>query len=279
MPSVNTLITALVAGLTIGAQAGPCRPHAPYSSVTQVATMEHTQPSTKTSAAYINAVTRSETELPETTLSTSTIQVTSSTEAEFKPTTTDEEDTPTTGYTSAESTPTNQETTQSVPSTTSGSLTIESTTESTSTTEETTTSLPSTTLKTEDTTTSVPSTTSSEPKTTLDTTTLPPTTTSSEAATTTSQASTTTSEASTPSCTCNKTGEITAGEGHLLDYYPGYTQEQCQAECEKNKDCKVIGLTTGSQCELYDTSLSVLAFEPKDGWYYSVWDACCFKEE
>ncbi|KAM0558432.1 hypothetical protein ACHAPJ_004622 [Fusarium lateritium] len=279
MPSVNTLITALVAGLAIGAQAGPCRPHAPYSSVTQAATMEHTQSSTKTSVSHIDAVAKSETRLPETTLSTSAVQVTSSAEAEFKPTATHEEDTTTTGYTSAESTSINEETTESIPPTTSGSLTAESTTESTSTTEETTTSLPSTTSKTEDTTTSVSSTTSSEPKTTLDTTTLPPTTTSSEAATTTSQASTTTSEASTPSCTCSKTGEITAGEGHLLDYYPGYTQEQCQAECEKNEDCKVMGLTTGSQCELYDTSLSVLAFEPKDGWYYSVWDACCFKEE
>ncbi|SPJ74047.1 uncharacterized protein FTOL_03777 [Fusarium torulosum] len=238
MPSVNTFITALVAGLAIGAQAGPCRPHSPSSSViqSQVTTTQHVESAAGTSAAYTDAVSISESGAS---LSTA-VQVTSSTEAESKPTTTDENETTTASYPASESssatTDESKATTTAYPavestSVTSGSLTTESKPEPTSaipslatdsttrptssadeiissalpTTAESSAALYTTSeAETVPSTTSeaevIPSTTSSEPKTTLDISTIAPTTTSAYPTTTTSQASTTTSAAASSEC-------------------------------------------------------------------------------
>ncbi|RGP60712.1 hypothetical protein FLONG3_10768 [Fusarium longipes] len=296
MPSVNTIITALVASLAIGAQAGPCRPHPPPTSVveSQVTTTAYAQPTAETSAAYSDVVSKSQTEISlsatkqvttsekaetESSLPTTAVQVTSSEEVETKPVTADE--TTTTYYSAAE-----------LASVVSDSLTTQATVESTSAAQETTSAIPSTTEEssaTLHTTTSVPSstseaevvpsTTSSEPQTTN----IP--TTTSEPTTTTSQASTTTSEAATSGCanksniTCGKTGFFSSSINNLLDVVYDQDTEQCKAKCEENKDCKTIGITTTGQCELYDASVSILGFEPRDSWYYSVWDACCFEDE
>ncbi|KAM0345144.1 hypothetical protein ACHAPU_006779 [Fusarium lateritium] len=192
MPSVNSFITALVAGLAIGAQAGPCRPHAPSSSVvqSQVTTTKHTESAAETSAAYTDAVNLSETGIS---LSTSAAQVTSSTEAGSKPTTTDENETSTADYPALESSSTvsgeGRTTTTAYPvtesssatededkttttaysaaestSVTTGALTTDSANESTSPAEETISSVVPTTDESSAilyTTTSVPSTTSS----------------------------------------------------------------------------------------------------------------------
>ncbi|KAF5025424.1 hypothetical protein F66182_2484 [Fusarium sp. NRRL 66182] len=231
MPSVNTLIAALVAGFAIGAQAGPCRLHAPYGSVvqSQVTTTEYIQP---TSAAQ------------ETTES-----VSSAIEA--------------------------QDTTTILPTTTSESKTsVDTTTLSPSTTTSESEPTPDTTA-------------SSEPKTTLGTTTttLSPTTTSSEPSATTSKATATASETSTPSCppaselTCGETGLFTNSTGHLLRVTRDTELEQCQNECKDDADCAAVGITGANQCELYDASVSALVFEARDDWWYSVYDACCFKEQ
>lgn len=246
MPSINTFITALVAGLAIGVQAGPCRPHAPSSSVLQpqVTTTRQVESAAGTSAAYTDAVSISESGAS---LSTA-VQVTSSTEAESKPSTTDENETTTAAYPASESpsatTDESKATTTAYPavestSITSGSLTTESKPESTSvisslatdsTTEPTSSSneivssalpttaessaAPYTTSEAEavPSTTSeaevVPSTTSSEPKTTLDTSTIAPTTTSAYSTTRTSQASTTSAAASSE---CPPLSELSCG--------------------------------------------------------------------
>ncbi|KAL4728428.1 hypothetical protein ACLX1H_005173 [Fusarium chlamydosporum] len=249
MPSVNTIITALVAGLAIGAQAGPCRPHPPASSVgqSQVTTTTYAQSTTETSAVYSEVARMSETEAS---FSTTAVQVASSDENKTNPTATAEKIS-TTANPVAEST-----------STSPDSLTTEATVDPTSTVQETTSLLPSTTLHT---TTSVPLTTSSEPRTTI-------------APTTTSQASTTTSEAATSSClplsslTCNVAGFYNNASNKLLGTLQDQDLEQCKAACERNEDCKSIGMTTIGQCELYDSAVSVMEFETEDSSWYSVWD-------
>ncbi|CCT65536.1 uncharacterized protein FFB20_08880 [Fusarium fujikuroi] len=229
MPSVNTFITALVAGFAIGAHAGPCRPHA-SSSVIQYPVSTTQQTAAGTSAAYTYVVSKSD---AKTSLSTTAVQVTSSTKDESEP--------------AAKTTPTAKEDATSAPYTS----------------------------------TSVPETTS-KPKTTLETTTVAPTTTS-KPTTTTSEAYTTTSAAATSSCppsselTCAKTGFFSNADSNLIQVYYDYNLSQCQEECEKTDNCKTIGITTSNQCELYDAAVSALGFEFRDGWYYSVYDACCFK--
>ncbi|KAF9775941.1 hypothetical protein IL306_005938 [Fusarium sp. DS 682] len=267
MPSVNTFITALVAGFAIRAQAGPCRPHAPSSSVIQypVSTIQQTQTAAGTSAAYTEAVSKSE---AETSLSTTAVQVTS-TKDESKPATTDET---TTGYPAAETTSASAESVYP----TSEAETTETAAETTTTAKEDTTSAPYTT-------TSVPETTS-KPKTTLDTTTAAPTT-DSKPTTTTSEADTTTSAAASSACpprsdlTCGKTGLFNNGDSSLIQVYYDYDLSQCEEECDKAENCKAIGITTSNQCELYNAGISALGFEARDGWYYSVYDACCFQDE
>ncbi|GKU04871.1 hypothetical protein FLAG1_07573 [Fusarium langsethiae] len=267
MPSVNTIITALVAGLAIGAQAGPCRPHPAPSSIvqSQLTTTAYAQHTTETSAAYSDVVGKFQTEAS---LSPTAVQATNSEKAETTPITTDEETT-TSSHPAAKST-----------SVVSDSLTTEAAVDSTTAAQETTSAPPSTTQEntsTLHTTTSVPSTTSQAEDV--------PSTTSAEPTTTTSQASTTTSEVSASSCenksnlTCGKTGLLTKSVTNLLDVLNGQDLDQCKAECEDNKECKAIGITTGGQCELYDTGVSVMGFEAQDPWYYSVYDACCFEDE
>ncbi|KAL5600307.1 hypothetical protein FOVSG1_008119 [Fusarium oxysporum f. sp. vasinfectum] len=272
MPSVNTFITALVAGFAIGAQAGPCRPHAPSSSVIQYPVSTTQQTAAGTSAAYTDVVSKSETK---TSLSTTAVQVTSTTKDESKPTTAEET---TTGY------PATETTSASAESLTYGSVYPSSEAETTATAKEDTTSAPYTTQDSSAapyTTTSVPETTS-KPKTTLDTTTVAPTTTS-KPTTTTSEAYTTTSAAATSGCpprselTCAKTGFFNSADHNLIQVYYDYDLNQCQVECDKTDNCKAIGITTSNQCELYDAAVSALGFEFRDGWYYSVYDACCFK--
>ncbi|WZH45132.1 uncharacterized protein QYS62_006174 [Fusarium acuminatum] len=319
MPSINTFITALMAGLAIGAQAGPCRPHAPSSSVvqSQVTTTRHVESAAGTSAAYTDAVSISESSAF---LSTA-VQVTSSTEAESKPSTTDENETITAAYPASESpsatTDESKATTTAYPavestSVTSGSLTTESKPESTSaisslatdsTNEPTSSSdeivssalpttaessaapyttseaetVPSTTSEAE----VVPSTTSSEPKTTLDTSTIAPTTTSAYPTTTTSQASTTTSAAASSACpplselSCGLAGLYTNSESHLIQVLYDTDLDACWEVCAEDDKCKSIGITTADQCEIYDTAVSGMGFSAREGWYFSVYDACC----
>ncbi|RBR11426.1 uncharacterized protein FIESC28_09040 [Fusarium coffeatum] len=255
MPSVNTFITALVAGLAIGAQAGPCRPHPPSSSIvqSQVTTTAYAQSSTETSAAYSDVVRKSETEAS---ISTTAVEVTSSEKAETTPITTDEEAT-TTGSPATEST-----------SIASDSLTTETTIESS---QETTSSVPTTTQ---------------EPGTTLHTTTSVPSTSSdAEAApTTTSSEPTTTSASAISGCparsslTCGLTGQLSTSSDNLIDMLGGLDLEECKAACSDDEDCKAMGITGAGQCELYDDSISALGFEAEDNWF-SVYDACCFEEE
>ena len=263
MPSVNTFITALVAGLAIGAQAGPCRPHPPSSSVvqSQVTTTAYAQSSTETSAAYSDVVRKSETEAS---ISTTAVEVTSSEKAETTPVAPDEE-----------ATTTDSPVTEST-SIASDSLTTETTIESS---QETTSSVPTTTQEpgtTLLTTTSVPSTSSDAEA--------APKTTSSEPATTTSQASTTTSAAAISGCPakssliCGLTGQLSTGSDNLIKFLGGLDLEECKTACSNDEDCKAMGITTAGQCELYDDSVSALGFETEDNWF-SVYDACCFEEE
>ncbi|KAM0204293.1 hypothetical protein ACHAPA_007784 [Fusarium lateritium] len=310
MPSVNTFITALVAGLAIGAQAGPCRPHAPSSSVvqSQVTTTQHVESATETSAAYTDAVSISESGasyLP------TAVQVTGSTEVEHKPTTTDEDETTTAAYPASESTSataieskatttaysavdstsvaSGSLTTESKPEPTSAvsSLATDSTTEPTSSAVEIVSSAllttaessaaPYTTSEAE----AIPSTTSSEPKTTLDTSAIAPTATSAYPTTTTSQASTTTSTAASSECpplselSCGLAGLFTKSDSHLIQVLYDTPIDTCWEECAKNDECKSIGITTADQCEIYDTAVSVMGFSARANWYYSVYDACC----
>jgi hypothetical protein len=299
MPSVNTFITALVAGLAIGAQAGPCRPHAPSSSViqSQVTTTEHVESAAGTSAAYTDAVSISESGASVSTA----VQVTSSTEAESKPTATDENETTTAAYPAVESTPVTSGslTTESKPEPTSAisSLATDSTTGPTSSADEIVSSalstaaessaalyttseaetVPSTTSEAE----VIPSTTSSEPKTTLDTSTIAPTTTSAYPTTTTSQASTTTSAAASSECpplselSCGLVGLYTESDDHLIQVLYDTDIDACWGFCANDDNCKSIGITTSDQCELYDTAVSGMGFSARAGWYYSVYDACC----
>ncbi|KAJ4030638.1 hypothetical protein NW756_013868 [Fusarium oxysporum] len=271
MPSVNTFITALVAGFVIGAQPGPCRPHAPSSSVIQYPVSTTQQTAAGTSAAYTDVVSKSETK---TSLSTAAVQVTSTTKDESKPATAEET---TTGYPTAETTSSSAETlTNGSAYPTSEAETTEPATKTISIAKEDTTSAPYTT-------TSVPESTS-KPKTTLDTTTIAPTTTS-KPTSTTSEVYTTTSAAATSSCpprselTCAKTGLFNNADSYLIQVYYNYDLSQCQEECDKTDNCKTIGITTSNQCELYDAAVSALGFEFRDGWYYSVYDACCFNGE
>jgi len=262
MPSVNTFITALVAGLAIGVQAGPCRPHRPSSSIvqSQVTTTAYAQSSTETSAAYSDIVSKSETEAS---LYTTAVQVTSSEKAETEPVTTTEETT-TTGSPATEST-----------SIASDSLTTETTIESS---QETTSSVPTTTQEpgtTLHTTTSVPSTSSDADAI--------PSTTSSEQETT--AAATTTSAAAISGCparsslTCGLTGFFSSADADLIEVHYDYDLEQCKEECKNNESCKTVGLTTSNQCELYSAGVSSMGFEVRDPWYYSVYDTCCFEED
>ncbi|KAH6978887.1 hypothetical protein EDB82DRAFT_526973 [Fusarium venenatum] len=272
MPSINTIITALVAGLTIGAQAGPCRPHPPSSSVvqSQVTTTAYAQPTAGASIVYSDAASKFETDAS---LSTTAVQATSSEKTKAIPVTADDETT-TTGYPAAETT-----------SVISDSFSTESAVESTTTAQETTSSPPSTTQENSSTllaTTSAPSTTSQAED--VPSITAAPTTTS-EPTATTSQASTTTSEASTSSCAnksnlaCGKTGFLTKSVSKLLDVVYDQDLEECKADCEANDECEAIGITTSGQCELYEADISDMGFEGRDSWYYSVYDACCFENE
>ncbi|KAI6766217.1 hypothetical protein HG530_007287 [Fusarium avenaceum] len=303
MPSLNTFITALVAGLAIGVQAGPCRPHAPSSSVVQhqVTTTRQVESAAGTSAAYTDAVGISESGAS---LSTA-VQVTSSTEAESKPSTTDENETATATYPASESpsvtTDEGKATTTAYPaiestSITSGSLATDSTTEPTSSSDEIVSSalpttaessaapyttseaeaVPSTTSEAE----VIPSTTSSEPKTTLDTSTIAPTTTSSYSTTTTSQASTTSAAASSEcpplsQLSCGLAGLYTNSDSHLIQVLYDTDLDGCWEVCTKNDKCKSIGITTADQCEIYDTAVAGMGFSAQEGWYFSVYDACC----
>ncbi|KAF5540935.1 hypothetical protein FPHYL_11951 [Fusarium phyllophilum] len=272
MPSVNTFITALVASFAIGAQAGPCRPHA-SSSVIQYPVSTTQQTAAGTSAAYTDVVSKSE---AKTSLSTTAVQVTSATKDESEPATAEET---TTGYPVAETTSASASaetlTNGSAYSTSDAEIT-EPAAKTTSTAKEDTTSAPYTTTSVSEAT--------SKPKTTLDTTTVAPTTTS-KPTTTTSEAYTTTSAAATSSCparselTCAKTGFFSNADSNLIQVYYDYTLSQCQEECDKTDNCKTIGITTSNQCELYDAAVSALGFEFRDGWYYSVYDACCFNGE
>ncbi|KAF5606815.1 uncharacterized protein FSUBG_5651 [Fusarium subglutinans] len=271
MPSVNTFMTALVAGFAIGAQAGPCRPHA-SSSVIQYPVSTTQQTDARTSAAYTDAVSKSETN---TSPSTTAVQVTSTTKDESEPATV------------AETTSASAETlTNGSASPTSEAETTEPAAKTTATAKEDTTSAPYTTQDSSAalyTTTSVPETTS-KPKTTLDTTTVAPTTIS-KPITTTSEAYTSTSAAAASRCpalselTCAKTGFFSNADSNLIQVYYDYTLSQCQEECDKTDNCKTIGITTSNQCELYDAAVSALGFEFREGWYYSVYDACCFNGE
>ncbi|KAG5800012.1 hypothetical protein H9Q69_000980 [Fusarium xylarioides] len=280
MPSVNTFITALVAGFAIGAQAGPCRPHA-LSSVIQYPVSTTQQTAARTSAAYTDVVSKSKIK---TSLSTITMQVTSTTKDESEPATAEEI---TTGYPIAETTSASAETlTNKSAYPTSEAETTEPAAETTSTAKEDTTSAPYTTQDSSAapyTTTSVSETTS-KPKTTLDTTTVA-TTTTSKPTTTTLEAYITTSAAATSSyparskLTCAKTGFFSNADSNLIQVYYDYKLSQCQEECDKTDNCKAIGITTSNQCELYDAAVSALGFEFRDGWYYSVYDACCFNGE
>ncbi|CAF3457972.1 unnamed protein product [Fusarium graminearum] len=298
MPAVNTIITAIVASLAIGAQAGPCRPHRPLGSMiqSQAATTVYVQPTVETSAAYSDAVSKSESEASlsttvyaqpstETSAAYSDAVSESETVASLSTTTqvtsSEKTETTTSGRPAGESTsavsdslntetainPTTaaQETTSSLPSTKQEAIS----------TFHTTISVPSTTSQAED----VPSTTSTEPQNTV-----APTATSSEPATT-SQASTTASEVSTSSCanksslTCGKTGFFANADNMLLYILPNHDLEACKAGCEANEECKAIGINTSDQCELYKTSVSALGFEARDPWYFSVYDICCFEDE
>ncbi|KAI1030648.1 hypothetical protein LB505_004065 [Fusarium chuoi] len=270
MPSVNTFITALVAGFTIGAHAGPCRPHT-SSSVIQYPVYTTQQAAAGTSATYTDVVSKSD---AKTSLSTTAVQVTSTTKDESEPATAEET---TTGYPVAETTSASAETlTNGSAYPTSEAETTEPAAKTTPTAKEDTTSAPYTSA-------SVPETTS-KPKTTLDTTTVAPTTTS-KPTTTTSEAYTTTSAAATSSCppsselTCAKTGFFSNADSNLIQVYYDYSLSQCQEECDKTDNCKSIGITTSNQCELYDAAVSALGFEFREGWYYSVYDACCFNGE
>ncbi|KAF5977662.1 hypothetical protein FCOIX_6384 [Fusarium coicis] len=269
MPSVNTFIAALVAGFAIGAQAGPCRPHA-SSSVIQYPVSTTQQTAAGTSAAYTDVVSKSE---AGSSLPTTAVQVTSTTKDESEPATAKE--TPT-------GDPVDETTSASAETLTNGSAyptseaeTTEPAAKTTSTAKEGTTSAPHTTQNSS----AAPYTTTStsKPKTTLDTTTVAPTT--------TSKPTTTTSAAATSSCparselTCAKTGFFSNADSNLIQVYYDYTLSQCQEECDKTDNCKTIGITTSNQCELYDAAVSALGFEFRDGWYYSVYDACCFNGE
>ncbi|KAF5673487.1 hypothetical protein FCIRC_8042 [Fusarium circinatum] len=280
MPSVNTFITALVAGFAIGAQAGPCRPHASSSAI-QYPVSTTQQTAAGTSTAYTDAVSKSETN---TSPSTTAVQVTSTTKDESEPATADET---ATGYPLAETTSASAETlTNGSASPTSEAETTEPAAKTTATAKEDTTSAPYTTQDSSAapyTTTSVPETTS-KPKTTLDTTTVAPTAIF-KPTTTTSEAYTSTSAAAASRCpalselTCAKTGFFSNADSNLIQVYYDYTLSQCQDECDKTDNCKTIGITTSNQCELYDAAVSALGFEFREGWYYSVYDACCFNGE
>ncbi|RBQ76180.1 hypothetical protein FVER53590_07821 [Fusarium verticillioides] len=272
MPSVNTFITALVAGFAIGAQAGPCRPHA-SSSVIQYPVSTTQQTAAGTSTAYTDVASKSETK---TSLSTTALRVTSTTKDESEPATAKET---TTGYPVDETTSSAETLTNGSAYPTSEAEATEPAAKTTSTAKQDTTSDPHTTQDSSTapyTTTSVPETTS-KPKTTLDTTTVAPTT--------TSKPTTTTSAAATSSCparselTCAKTGFFSNANSNLIQVYYDYTLSQCQEECDKTDNCKTIGITTSNQCELYDAAVSALGFEFREGWYYSVYDACCFNGE
>ncbi|RKL34577.1 hypothetical protein BFJ72_g9309 [Fusarium proliferatum] len=263
MPSVNTFITALVAGFAIGAHAGPCRPHA-SSSVIQYPVSTTQQTAAGTSAAYTDVVSKSDAKAS---LSTTAVQVTSTTKDESEPATAEET---TTGYPVAETTSASAETlTNGSAYPTSEAETTEPAAKTTPTAKKNTTSAPYTS-------TSVLETTS-KPKTTLDTTTAAPTT--------TSKPTTTTSAAAISSCppsselTCAKTGFFNNADSNLIQVYYDYNLSQCQEECDKTDNCKTIGITTSNQCELYDAAVSALGFEFREGWYYSVYDACCFNGE
>ncbi|KAF4442366.1 hypothetical protein FACUT_2025 [Fusarium acutatum] len=222
MPSVNSFIAALVAGFAIGAQAGPCRPHA-SSSVIQYPVSTTQQTAAGTSATYTDVVSKSETK---TSLSTTAVQVTSTSKDESESATAEET---TTGHPVAETTSASAETlTNGSAYPTSEAETTEPATETTSTAKEETTS------------------------------------------------------AARSSCparselTCAKTGFFSNADSNLIQVYYDYTLSQCQEECDKADNCKTIGITTSNQCELYDAAVSALGFEFRDGWYYSVYDACCF---
>ncbi|KAF4985108.1 hypothetical protein FDECE_16819 [Fusarium decemcellulare] len=247
MPSVNVLITAIVAGLVIGTRAGPCRPRGHYSSVThvQVTITETTYAPTDTSEAFTDVFTRPETtsiyadtaSLSPTT-TTSASEASDTTEPGTKPTTTDVD-----------------------------TNTSETTTEA----EETTTS---------------PSTTAAEEPTDLDTTTFETTTSAPTSDTTSTEAPTTTSEPPTSTCppkedlVCGEPGFFSSStqESHLLDSLRDTNLAQCQVECQDNDSCKAIGFMETNQCDLYDVPVSELGFESRDLPYYIAYDACCFKE-
>jgi hypothetical protein len=101
----------------------------------------------------------------------------------------------------------------------------------------------------------------------------------------TAQDGTTISEPVTPSCAkrptlvCGGTGFFKDSQANLIKLFPQYDLVQCKAECENMENCLAVGFTTGRQCELYDANVSDMKFEIRDGWYYSVYDICCFKLE
>ncbi|KAG5655817.1 hypothetical protein KAF25_008936 [Fusarium avenaceum] len=266
MPSINTFITALVAGLTIGVQAGPCRPHAPSSSALQpqVTTTRQVESAAGTSVAYTDAVSISE---PGASLST-TVQVTSSTEAESKPESTSVISSLATDSTTESTSSSDEIVSSALPTTAESSAAPYTTSEAEA--------VPSTTSEAE----VIPSTTSSEPKTTLDTSTIAPTTTSAYSTTTTSQASTTSAAASSEcpplsQLSCGLAGLYTNSDSHLIQVLYDTDLDGCWELCTKNDKCKSIGITTADQCEIYDTAVAGMGFSAQEGWYFSVYDACC----
>ncbi|KAF5234377.1 hypothetical protein FANTH_12157 [Fusarium anthophilum] len=82
-----------------------------------------------------------------------------------------------------------------------------------------------------------------------------------------------------PNPVCGQTGLFKDSNASLIAVFQDYDLMDCKAECANRDDCKSIGFTSGNQCELYDTSVSAMGFKAEDGWYFSVYDASCFKTE
>lgn len=288
MPSVNTLITAIVAGLAIGVHAGPCRPHGSSSSVStvEVVTTTSAEPSTTTFGSYPDVSSNSETKTTGTTsitgaYETKTTQSSSVTSSSF---TVSETTTDVGAHGSSESETTSTTAVETTSTTAIDTTSTTSKVETTSTSAQDTTTVPSTTSSTAapstTSSTTAPSSTTANESTTQETTTLE--TRTSAASTTTSAAPSQTSGSSCPpaaNLVCGKTGYLgDDSSSHLLDLQRDTDLEACKTQCKENDSCVTIGhIADTNQCELYDASPATLELnEDPDSWY-AVYEACCFE--
>ncbi|KAM5342715.1 hypothetical protein ACJ41O_013681 [Fusarium nematophilum] len=276
MPSVHTLLAAIVAGLAIGTHAGPCRPHSSYppygqsSSVAQagVTTTTYPEPPIKTSSAYPDnsGATAAETTAGETSAGETPAEETTAAE--------------TTSL--GGSTYTLRDTTTLDVTTTKAATRPPRPDEDATTAEETTSA--ETTTAAQDPTTALDTATTGAP-TSLITSVKP--TTSSLPPDTTSEAPTTTSEASSSTSTCPPRAELSCGntgffpgtdwEGHRLRAVRDTELEACKTLCLNNPRCVAIGFFDYDLCELFDVPISELELQEEEDWYYSVYDRCCFE--